>query len=214
MRLEALLEKIKNSTYSEDELKIRGVYDFTVSDDNLSDLLDALKQPNNIRKIFLESNLTVKGIQMLAKFLENNTQVESLELWNPQFSFHNKINDNLSCFVPAVQHNKTLKRLVLYGIGVENSQLATFFDALKENNSIEFLSLPDNNFNHSDVARQIAEVISNNKTLKTLNLGGHWFEEEELNIIANALLSNTTLENLDVSGPWVNDEGPCYLQMY
>lgn len=206
MKLAHFLKTIEEGTCPEGELRIRDIYDFSVEDADLNDILDALKQPNNVRKIFLESSLSADGIQKLAQFLEHNKQIESLELWNEQFGFRTK-NDIIDCFVPVLQNNKTLKRLKLSGVGVQHANTAALFKTLEVNHTLEHLTLYDNRFVDFDTAYQIAEMIFNNKTLKSLDLNGHYFKAADLAIIVAALQSNETLDHLDLSGHQVNNEG-------
>lgn len=199
MKLEDFLMMIKKGTCEKGKLRIRSVYDFSVDDKDLDAILEALKQPNNVRSMCLTSNLSSDGIQKLTRFLENNTQIESLYLDNEYFSFRSN-NENIEYFVPVIQKNKTLKYLTLSGIGVQYANTAQFFEALKSNSTIESLSLYGTCFNTLDVAHQIADLISCNTILKSLHLTGHWFEQECLGIIAASLTSNNNLKELDISG--------------
>lgn len=196
MKLEDFLKMIKTGTCPDGELFIRSVYDFDVQDEHLDQILEALKQPNNVRTISLESRLSAVGIQKIAKFLEDNTQIESLNIWN-NYGFDK--NNNLDYFVPVLQKNKTLKHLQLSRIGVADSNTAPFSQALKNNTTLESIEFYDNDFSSIEVARQIADIISNNTTLKTLSLNGHWFGNDSLALIADSLASNKTLEDLDIS---------------
>lgn len=206
MKLEHLIQMIESGTCPEGKLHIREVHDFTVRDDSLSVLLEALKKPNNVRRICLSSTISAESMEQLAQFLENNSQVESFELWNSYCDL-NKSNDIIESFARVVKNNKTLTHMVLSGVGLEKTDTTSFFKALKDNTTVEYLSLYTSRLSTLDSARQIAEVISHNKTLKTLKLSDHWFREEGLAVIAESLLSNTTLEHLDVSGHRVCDSG-------
>jgi len=206
MQLESFLKMIREVKCLNGKLTIRDIYDFRVEDKHLSEILEALKNSNGVREIFLESNLTANGVHELAKFLEDNNEIESVSLWN-QDRYHYPQNDTIGCFVPVIQKNKTLKRLVLTGIGAEKADTTQFFEALKVNNQIEHLSLYNNRFESCEMANQIATLISSNTVLKTLNLNGHYFKENELKIIADSLASNKTLEEIDVDGFRVGNEG-------
>ena len=211
MRLERFIDMIQAGRCPDGKLEIQGTYNFVVKDKHLDALLEALRQPNNVRSIFFESNLSPSSIQKMAQFLENNVQIESFSLWNTSVGM-NKTNENLEYFIPVIQNNTTLKRLHLNRIGAQytESSSCSFFEALKKNHSLEILSLWDNFFQGPKIAQQIADVITINTSLKTLHLRSHCFNTEELGFIISSLSSNKVLEELDISSWYrhkIKDEG-------
>jgi hypothetical protein len=79
-------------------------------------------------------------------------------------------------------------------------------DALKDNRSLKHLCLLDNKIG-DDGAKAIADALKDNHSLKTLDLNGNEIDDDGAKSIADALKVNHSLETLDLNGNKIGVEG-------
>ncbi|AIF81049.1 hypothetical protein I862_02430 [endosymbiont of Acanthamoeba sp. UWC8] len=91
-----------------------------------------------------------------------------------------------------------LSRDFYKSIKLNESMLKTFFKVLTYNESINFLSFSHNNIDLS-TALLIADLLKNNKVLKTVNLESCKLNDESIIPIAEAIGINQTLRSIDLS---------------
>ena len=163
-----------------------------------------------------------EGAISLSKSLEVNKSLTKLDL-----SKNNISDDGMIALSNMVKVNKTLKHLDLYGDSkISEKTLLVMLDALKTNNTLTYIGLGlehgkyplqldmYNMFNtrpNDETVKAICDVITTNKTLKTLwltyNFGG------KLDVLYNALTQNNSIGELGVYHvmfkPWDSDRIMC-----
>jgi len=163
-----------------------------------------------------------EGVISLSKALEVNKTLTKLD-----FSRNNISDDGMIALSDMLKVNKTLTHLELYGNSkISEKALLIMLDTLKTNNTLTFIGLGLQhgkyplqlglsymfNLRPSDeTVKAICDVITTNKTLKTLwltyNFGG------KLDVLYNALTQNNSIKELGVYHvmfkPWDSDRVMC-----
>lgn len=103
--------------------------------------------------------------------------------------------------------NKT--KLVKLGLGfsqIGDAGMSLIFQALKDNDRIEYLDISRNDMTNNSV-KDLAEMISKSKSLKYLNIERNDITEEGAVLIGEALQVNKSVEHLRLGKVIVGDKG-------
>jgi hypothetical protein len=148
----------------------------------------------------------------LAKFLANNTTLKYLQLGKAKGkrtsgskSYVSLTHDNkdyatiqdVGMIATALESNKTLQGLALKGWAISNeSSMKKLAEALTKNLTLLTLDLSHSDFGPNSL-QYIADIISRNKTLTKLNLRRNLSVNWPL--VIDALINNQTLTSVDLS---------------
>jgi len=144
--------------------------------------------------------------KVIFKALEQNTSLKFLN-----FAGHNtkkykgeydedylkKLLSNVILLSKALEINKSVVILDLYGNAIENKGAIAIASALKINKTLTKLSLHDNRIG-DDGAIAIAKALETNTTLTNLSLAFNWIKEPGIEALVSSLKINTTLTILNV----------------
>lgn len=162
------------------------------------------------------------GIKTFVEFLKTDTTLEELDLSGTN------LDDWGSLIAEVLQENTTLKRLRLGATQITDRGAKNIADALEENTTLEAIAIGSNKLGrlgagalvralgtnttlqefelHSsnganrDVGMALAEVLTHNRTLRSLKLKGCLFGVEAMQAIAEVLKTNTSVEHLNMDG--------------
>ena len=105
----------------------------------------------------------------------------------------------------ALQANNTLKALYLKGNQV-NLRDNKFTDALTENRTLKILELDDSKID-DEGAERLATALTANNTLKTIGLRNNQISNRGAKSIADALVVNKSLEHIHLGKNTIKNEG-------
>jgi hypothetical protein len=157
--------------------------------------------------IVFSSTDTYKS-KVIFKALEQNTSLKFLNFaghntkkYKGEYQYCNlgKLLSNVILLSKALEINKSVVILDLYGNSIGNEGAIAIASALKINKTLTKLSLHDNRIG-DDGAIAIARALETNTTLTNLSLAFNRIETEGIYTLATALKINTTLTRLDFSG--------------
>ena len=84
--------------------------------------------------------------------------------------------------------------------------LQTIFDALKQNNTLKYLSVAKCGMTKTGVT-SLADVMSTNKTLETVRIGYNKLGDRGITLLSGVLKQNNALKCLTVAGCGMTDTG-------
>jgi hypothetical protein len=157
--------------------------------------------------IVFSSTDTYKS-KVIFKALEQNTSLKFLNFaglntkkYKGEYQYCNlgKLLSNVILLSKALEINKSVVILDLYGNSIGNEGAIAIASALKINKTLTKLSLYDNRI-YNEGAIAIAKALETNITLTNLSLAFNRIETEGIYTLATALKINTTLTRLDFSG--------------
>eukprot|EP01114_Cavostelium_apophysatum_P023321 TRINITY_DN8743_c0_g1_i4.p1 TRINITY_DN8743_c0_g1~~TRINITY_DN8743_c0_g1_i4.p1 ORF type:complete len:2119 (-),score=526.12 TRINITY_DN8743_c0_g1_i4:35-6391(-) len=102
----------------------------------------------------------------------------------------------------AIQHNRSVKTLLLPQNGLEDKGLVAVIASLKDNNTLTSLVLSDNML--QSVGPCISDYLRRNTSLTELDLSNNTISDASL--IATALQVNTTMRKLNLTDNALNDQ--------
>lgn len=145
-----------------------------------------------------ESNLEDSEIILLAKALEQNNTVSSLDLSSNKIGPHHKIGlAAVTALAKTLETNKTLTRLNFRSNNIGPAAAKVLAKALGTNQSLTDLDLSSNDI-ESEGAQAIAEALKTNKKIIKLDLALNKIDTVGIQAIAEALKINRTLQHLDL----------------
>ena len=169
-----------------------------------SQSVQALKLSHSFKK---EKNISSAGALNILRSLEQNTCLEELDiLWNSQLAVSNS--EAVGCALERMLNvNRTLKVLNLHGYcestfadltdNISSEAWVHMFKALPNNMSLKKLDISKNYLGMKQSVA-LAEMLSYNKSLTELNLGGCDIPEAGVKEIARGLFHNTSLTKLGI----------------
>jgi len=190
------------------------LYVENISPDEVGILASGLAHNNTLKKLNLRGNkIKSQGAKHLNEALKTNTGLVELELTGNPIQGHID-----SCF----RENKTLKRLSLFGCGINNRQAARLLDALKQNATLKELDLCENglrsNSNSSmpsyefedgvikcypegevNIIPVIIDFLKSNCNLRKIRLLFNYISKSKIEKIAKAIKYNHTLTSAELS---------------
>jgi hypothetical protein len=176
-----------------------------VKNQEIHSIVNWLKTLKNLKKLDLSSTTLQKNVgQDLAEILKNNPKLQKLSLANTGIE-----SQALDCLVEALKTNPSLQSLDLSNNNMKNKE-AKFLAKLLTYSSLQELDLGMNyiGMNYiSEAAKDLAEGLKINKTLKKLYLSMNALGLGGAKCIAEALKNNKTLLELDLKGNRIGDEG-------
>ncbi|MBP9692282.1 MAG: hypothetical protein KBD90_03010 [Alphaproteobacteria bacterium] len=93
-----------------------------------------------------------------------------------------------------LKENKNIKKFTAYDVRLENEQIKTLADALKQNKTLEELFLLKGKIRDKGVV--LAEALKHNTTLKKLDLEHNMLSNESVKALGDALKYNSCLKEL------------------
>ena len=107
-----------------------------------------------------------------------------------------------------LKENRKLKSLILENCGIDSEMLGTLLEGLNNNETLEKISLKYNEISEEEDYEKIAQFLSENKTLKELDLSENDFESSWLLPFIDSLRKNSSLVSINTSRNEVHD---CFL---
>lgn len=143
-----------------------------------------------------------EGAEILAQFLEKNSNIESIEIRGNALS-----SDGFAKIIESLMGNTTLKTLSAewnnVGSGVRGLEALGEFVA--QNNSLEHLDLRNNKLSSSG-AQCIANIIRATNSLKTLDLRWNELGNHGAKAISSAIEANQKLLYVELKGNNITDD--------
>jgi Ran GTPase-activating protein (RanGAP) involved in mRNA processing and transport len=93
--------------------------------------------------------------------------------------------------------------LVLHANHLQDDSIVTLAEALKTNESITLLWIPDNKYGETGCTA-LAEMLAENKSLTKLCMFGHQLGMKGAVALSNALKVNVTLKELNIPRMWIS----------
>ena len=140
------------------------------------------------------NDILTQGISSLCDLLKANF-IHTLNLGDN----HGVSNEGIRSIADALECNKSLKRLYLFGCSVTTEGLKSIAVALAFNSTLELLDIGYNDLSSSesdDGFKKFANALQVNRGLKALRLSNCCMKNSDICVIANSLPSNTMLEVL------------------
>jgi Ran GTPase-activating protein (RanGAP) involved in mRNA processing and transport len=142
------------------------------------------------------------GAESLAGALKVNSTLTELDLSRNQIGIA-----GATALADALTTNKGLEEVNLSKNAIGDEGLVALVDALKYNTTLVFLSLQHNNIGIAGVTAFADALTTNKGGLKSVDLSKNVFGDEGLAALADALSHNTTLKSLELRGTGITDEG-------
>ena len=173
-------------------------------------LKQALETNTTLKILSLEEcDITVDGLTEIADALNTSSSIEKLVMGSSTFG-----NDHAEALAKGLSSSsKSLKNLSLAGCAFTGCKgFKAIADAIQTNTELEELDLRRNHkIGNSAVGTEaLAQLLSCNKSLKTLQLGGCNIGEETARALGRALGSNWALLDMDVA---LRDDSRCAFQI-
>ncbi|KAJ5076892.1 ynein regulatory complex subunit 5 [Anaeramoeba ignava] len=210
--------------------------DNEIGTDGIKYLCNALKNNTTLNNLVLgRNNINDEGIKYIAELLESNQILLDLNLHLADFTSvgaeflgkslsqnstlkklsisYIKIKDKgMSTFIRSLKLNNSLVELDLANTGMKDESAKEIAEYLKLNTSLQKLDISMNKFENSGYL--IGEALSQNSTLKSLNLNSSQISNKASYSILNSLKTNTSLEYLKMSGCQIDKASfQCLLEM-
>ena len=130
---------------------------------------------------------------------------EYLTIYHYQNISQTNVSIAISKITEVITCNCFLEYLDISDCNLSDLQIATIALALSKISTLKHLNLSNNKISSDDTAHKISSVITNNLSLKSINLGNCYLQEGGIVIIAEALANITSLLCIDMSRNNVTD---------
>lgn len=137
----------------------------------------------------------------LARIAKNDASLVHLR-WSNSCLFDN----GAIALSTALEHNSTLRTLVLDVNGITDNGVCALARVLATNQTLVEVDLSRNPFG-DDGARALANALKRNKTLATLHLNHNWIADDGARALAHVLKRNTTLTAIYLYRNRINADG-------
>ncbi|CAF0793375.1 unnamed protein product [Adineta steineri] len=151
---------------------------------------------------FICENLTDDDMDIVAYyFLQNNTTLTQLYLWN------NQIGDKgAQALGEALQKNTTLTQINLSDNGIGDEGAQALGQALQKSITLTQLNLSKNQIGYKG-GQALGEALQRNTTLTQLNLHNNQIGDKGTQALGEALQMNITLTELNLHNNQIGDKG-------
>lgn len=169
-----------------------------LSDEESIILFNAIKNNNSIEKLKFCSNLNETDVTRLVDALSGKESLDEIVLRMPELSSGN-IGELTSLFK---EDTSLLKTVIIDFAECEFSdkdqELSKMFEALLGNKSLTTLKLTDSHLitDRELTTAALCKMLKANTALKTLDISGHEFDDEQMLEIFKSLRHNNSLESL------------------
>lgn len=158
-------------------------------------LLKGLKDNKSIKRITIDSisvcsrEINDYSINLLSSLLRTHQHIEEIYVAGQHIG-----DGNLEDFMSALAKNKTLKKLELH-VTLSPQDIIYLSDALKENTTLETLSFRSSLTENNDCLKALANGLSNNQGLRSLDISGTMSGTGELRVEWEKLRELATRNN-------------------
>ena len=142
-----------------------------------------------------------EGAKILAKALESNTMLQSLELGNSNIG-----GEGATALASVLTKSSALKTLYLRGNHIGDEGAIALSKALKVNDCLEHLYLGGNGIGIEGV-KAFADAFTQNSTLQTIYLRNNHVGDQGAQILSDALKKNFGLRVLNVANAELTEVG-------
>lgn len=111
---------------------------------------------------------------------------------------------NISTFSDALRENKTIDELTLQNVLIDDKNIQDFSDMISENTTLRYLKM---SYVNDNGAIALSESLRRNTSLHTLDLSQNNISDEGMIALAESLKINTSLIRIYLSHNDITDEG-------
>eukprot|EP01125_Pyxidicula_operculata_P014277 TRINITY_DN4756_c0_g1_i2.p1 TRINITY_DN4756_c0_g1~~TRINITY_DN4756_c0_g1_i2.p1 ORF type:complete len:622 (-),score=69.66 TRINITY_DN4756_c0_g1_i2:534-2399(-) len=177
------------------ETKIRylSLYENYISDKStgIENLSNSLKNNLHLREFNIAENKVRSHFVYLFESLKTNLNLTSLNLARTKFQ-------GIQYISQLIKEHPSITNLNLRGNNIGRFGILCIADAMKTNNTIRSLVLADNYISFG--ANYIFESLASNTILEHLNVDNNCINQFETRSLANLITNNSTIRNLSISG--------------
>jgi Ran GTPase-activating protein (RanGAP) involved in mRNA processing and transport len=177
-----------------------------IGEAGLQAICEVLADNQSLQRLYLGGNsIGMEGAKYLKKLLQKNQTIESILL-----NVNALADKGLAVLAEGIAENRSLSNLGLASNGIGESGMLALFDALQAANHIQFLDLgygassqvlgASANEISDKSAQRIADFLSQNLTLLSLNIQKTGISDMSKSLIERALAHNQTLCRLYMDG--------------
>ena len=161
------------------------------TDNDMKMITEEIISMKRVRILFLRGKeMTLTGIEILAKSIEKNYTLEELYLTDIVLS-----NDAMEIFIKIISHSN-LKRLCLNNNEISNQSAIVLANMLKSNRILTHLWLPKNRLSDQGI-NELFQALIHNQTLQILSLEWNLLQlDQTIQSLIDLLKRNQTLTEI------------------
>ena len=167
------------------------------SNEEQRDLIDPLIMKNKIKILELKVNKSEENINELEQALKNNTSIKFLNIVGLNFYM-------LEILINVLINNTSLGILILSDL-IGNDEtidlvLELYSRLIRKNKTLTKLTINNGGIDNEGITTILGPALSENTTLKTLDISGNHIGYNGIIALKEALVNNTTLTSLYING--------------
>lgn len=197
--------------------KLEMCYNNNFTTESVEQLLKELKFNKSIISLFFSDNLLKKeGAKIIGEYINENKMLRHLYIEKNEFG-----DEGMEFISMGLRANKDLEILNISENRIGSQGLLSLVEALDQSQnaenrnfsslSLKKLYLRGNSFNNKDSSTLLGELVSNNKSLKYLDLSHNNLSDHLIKPLSEALKENISIEELILESNNIGVMGSIFL---